>query len=231
LRILLSNVLFFYQWIAVPLLCHLSFFCDQPKYLSNQIRRLGPWETHKCFLKFFWNLQDRCVRHCSRDTIVWESLYFSTNEKVQKDKQRSTKYTHKDRVTRTPLKNGGKFMCPGRVGIKITIHFEETAIVNDIIVLWLSCSPELIIKISFSAYLPYHCSVCPFVLFRLAIVLSVLLRLTYSDYPFGIFKFFLVKTGNTRERKHNIYLLLLVDNTMVKRKSTKGQTTIYKIYT
>ena len=33
--------------------------------------------------------------------------------------------------------------------------------------------------------LPEH-----FLLFRLAIVLSVLLRLTYSDYPFGIFKLF-----------------------------------------
>ena len=32
--------------------------------------------------------------------------------------------------------------------------------------------------------------VCPFVLFRLAIVLSVL-RYTDSDYPFGIFKLFL----------------------------------------
>ena len=31
--------------------------------------------------------------------------------------------------------------------------------------------------------------VCPFVLFLLAIVLSVLLRFTDSDYPFGIFKF------------------------------------------
>ena len=30
--------------------------------------------------------------------------------------------------------------------------------------------------------------VCPFVLFLLAIVLSVLLRCTYSDYLFGIFK-------------------------------------------
>jgi hypothetical protein len=31
-------------------------------------------------------------------------------EKVQKDKQRSTKHTYKtkDRVTRTPLKNGGE---------------------------------------------------------------------------------------------------------------------------
>jgi hypothetical protein len=39
-------------------------------------------------------------------------------KKVQKDKQRSTKHTHKnkDRVTRTPLKTGGDLMCSGRVG-------------------------------------------------------------------------------------------------------------------
>ena len=39
-------------------------------------------------------------------------------EKVQKDKQRSTNYAYKtkDRVTRTPLKTGGKLMCSGRVG-------------------------------------------------------------------------------------------------------------------
>jgi len=35
--------------------------------------------------------------------------------------------------------------------------------------------------------------VCPFVYFLLAIVLSVLLRYTDSDYPFGIFKLFLDK--------------------------------------
>ena len=34
--------------------------------------------------------------------------------------------------------------------------------------------------------------VCPFVLFLLAIVLSVLLRFTDSDYLFGIFKLFLI---------------------------------------
>ena len=34
--------------------------------------------------------------------------------------------------------------------------------------------------------------VCPFVLFLLVIVLSVLLRYADSDYPFGIFKYFLV---------------------------------------
>ena len=39
-------------------------------------------------------------------------------EKVQKDKQRSTKHTHTtiDRVTRTPLKTGDKLRCSGRVG-------------------------------------------------------------------------------------------------------------------
>ena len=38
-------------------------------------------------------------------------------EKVQKDKQRYTKHTHKikDRVTRTPLKTGGELRCSGRV--------------------------------------------------------------------------------------------------------------------
>jgi hypothetical protein len=38
-------------------------------------------------------------------------------EKVQKDKQRSTKHTHrsKDRVTGTPLKTGDELICSGRV--------------------------------------------------------------------------------------------------------------------
>ena len=38
-------------------------------------------------------------------------------EKVQKDKQRSTKHTHKtqDRVTRTPLITGGELRCSTRV--------------------------------------------------------------------------------------------------------------------
>jgi hypothetical protein len=38
-------------------------------------------------------------------------------EKGQKDKQRSTKHTHriKDRVTRSPLKTGGELRCSGGV--------------------------------------------------------------------------------------------------------------------
>ena len=40
-------------------------------------------------------------------------------EKGQKNKQRSTKHTHKtkDQVTRTPLKTGGELMCSGRVTV------------------------------------------------------------------------------------------------------------------
>jgi hypothetical protein len=44
-------------------------------------------------------------------TIQWPK------EKVQKDKQRSTKQIHdtKDRVTRTPLETGGERRCSGTV--------------------------------------------------------------------------------------------------------------------
>ena len=38
-------------------------------------------------------------------------------EKVQEDRQRYTKHTHKikDRVTRTPPKTGGELRCSGRI--------------------------------------------------------------------------------------------------------------------
>ena len=40
-----------------------------------------------------------------------------TKEKIQKDRELSTKHTYKtkDRVTRTPLKTGGELKCSGRV--------------------------------------------------------------------------------------------------------------------
>jgi hypothetical protein len=45
-------------------------------------------------------------------TVQW------SKQKVQKDKQRSTKHAYKtkDRVTRTPLKSGSELRCSGRVG-------------------------------------------------------------------------------------------------------------------
>ena len=44
-------------------------------------------------------------------------------KKVQKDKQRSTKHTHKtkDQVKRTPLNTGGELMCSGRVSSSCSI--------------------------------------------------------------------------------------------------------------
>jgi len=44
-------------------------------------------------------------------------------------------------------------------------------------------------------YVCFFIVVCPFVIFLLAIVLSVLLRYTVSDCPFGIFKLFLLTLG------------------------------------
>ena len=49
--------------------------------------------------------------------IEEEQTTQSPKEKVQKDKQGSTKHTckTKDRVTRTPLKTGGEIRCSGKV--------------------------------------------------------------------------------------------------------------------
>ena len=46
-----------------------------------------------------------------------------TKEKVQKDKQQSTKHAYKtkDRVTRTPLKSGGEPRCSGSVSSSCSI--------------------------------------------------------------------------------------------------------------
>jgi hypothetical protein len=45
------------------------------------------------------------------------------NEKVQKDKQRSTKHTYKtkDRATRTPLNTGGEHRCSGNIVVNLLI--------------------------------------------------------------------------------------------------------------
>ena len=52
-------------------------------------------------------------------------------------------------------------------------------------------SPPVFSGVRITRYLVLYFVVCPFVLFLLAIVLSVLLRFTDSDDPFGIFKLFL----------------------------------------
>jgi hypothetical protein len=51
---------------------------------------------------------------------------------------------------------------------------------------------EIVHFVDIGEIVDHHClnCVCPFALFLLAIMLSVLLQYTDSDYPFGIFKLF-----------------------------------------
>ena len=55
-------------------------------------------------------------RQGNQNPYIEEQTTQWPKEKVQRDKQRSTKHTHKtkDRLTRTPLKTGGEFRCFGR---------------------------------------------------------------------------------------------------------------------
>ena len=53
--------------------------------------------------------------------------------------------------------------------------------------------------------------VCPFALFLLAIVLSVLLRHTDSDCPFGTFKLFLTRTPTRNMKGIHIFPLETTD--------------------
>ena len=66
-----------------------------------------------------------------------------TKEKVQKDKQRSTKHTYKtkDRVTRTPLKTGGELRCSGRVGSFCSTSGTRRSITIRFCLNVVNCSP------------------------------------------------------------------------------------------
>jgi len=69
----------------------------------------------------WYHMEERRVWRYQRGNqnpyIVEEQTTQWPKEKVQKDKQRSTKHTHKtkDRATRTPLKTGGEIRCSERV--------------------------------------------------------------------------------------------------------------------
>jgi hypothetical protein len=72
------------------------------------------WAQSNISLRRVWKYQRSNQNHPyieEEQTTQWPK------EKVQKDKQRSTKHTYKtkDRVTRTPVKTGGELMCSGRV--------------------------------------------------------------------------------------------------------------------
>ena len=82
-------------------------------------------------------------------SIEEEQTTQSPKEKVQKDKQRSTKHTHKtkDRVTRTPLETVGELRCSGRVSISCSkLRCNVMKWVRE----WLSFNAKWVI------YQPYH---------------------------------------------------------------------------
>jgi hypothetical protein len=100
------------------------------KYNLHRNRRYFVIKLHTWFcLSYFLrtNIKLYCIyqqffQHHICFPIANETSHVTTHaqwpkENVPKDKQRSTKHTHKtkDRVTRTPLKTGDEFMCSGRV--------------------------------------------------------------------------------------------------------------------
>ena len=79
-------------------------------------------------------------------TIQWPK------EKEQKDKQRSTKHTHKtkDRVTRIPQKTGGEVRCSGRVGSSCSTS--DTCRVNLVTNLYIKSKCSFLVSIEWPLY-------------------------------------------------------------------------------
>ena len=84
------------------------------------------------FYQLIWRLMQKGFRRVWRYQRGNQKSYIEEEqttqwpkEKVQKDKQRSTKHTYKtkDRVTRTPLKTGGERRCSGRVSSSCPTDF------------------------------------------------------------------------------------------------------------
>jgi hypothetical protein len=103
-------------------------------------------------------------------------------EKVQKNKQRSTRHTYKTKDRETHL----TVRYDRSLSTQFCRNISLSSLHRDSILDTLS----YIHKLNFRKFYMYAWSivVCSFVLFLLAIVLSVLLRYTDSDFPFGIFK-------------------------------------------
>jgi hypothetical protein len=122
-------------------------------------------------------------------------------------------YKTKGRVTQTPLKTGGELRCSGRVRSSCSTSGTRRVnlVTNPVISRKWGKDRRVFMTSgtypwSFGTQIlnsgqPSHGEilkwwlqqivVCPFVLFLLAIVLSILLQHTDSDCPFGIFKLFL----------------------------------------
>ena len=92
-----------------------STFCDYTyklPVLQLSCKMFDRLVVHKVLCK-----KSLKIPKCNHNSYIEEQTTQWPKEKVQKDKQRSTKHTYKtkDRVTRTPLKTGGELRCSGRV--------------------------------------------------------------------------------------------------------------------
>ena len=58
-----------------------------------------------------------------REDFEDQSPFIEDGQTTQWSKEKGQKHTHKtkDRVTRTPLKTGGKLMCSGRVSVPVPL--------------------------------------------------------------------------------------------------------------
>jgi hypothetical protein len=92
-----------------PILCHIS---KQITFYATSNIDSAPPDHVMLAIRRVWRYQ----RGNQNQYIEEEQTTQWRKEKVQKDKQRSTKHTHKtkDRLTRTPLKTGGELRCSGR---------------------------------------------------------------------------------------------------------------------
>jgi len=73
------------------------------------------------------------------------------------------------------------------------VIFSSFCVLCPIVLVSLDCPFLAVLSVRFSlTFISCLHVVCPFVCFLLVIVLSVLLRYTDSDYPFGIFKLFFI---------------------------------------
>ena len=90
----------FLNWTFKTLIPQLGFGMKRLKYKSAFTRRVWRYQRGN---------QNPYIEE--EQTIQW------SKEKIQKDKQRSTKHAHKtkDRVTRAPVKTGGQLRCSGMV--------------------------------------------------------------------------------------------------------------------
>jgi uncharacterized protein YjcR len=96
----------------------------QVEHISDQRRKLLSQgyllvKLKSSLRKLYGRHHDLVDRYGISVSQITTDMFHSqwSKEKVQKDKQRSTKHTYKtkDRVTRTPLKTGVELMCSGRV--------------------------------------------------------------------------------------------------------------------